>query len=33
MSALLWQWGLWLINNGCYLTIQIMMAVILTLWK
>ena len=28
-----WPWGLWLINNGCYLAIQIIMAVILTLWK
>jgi hypothetical protein len=28
-----WPWGLWLINNGCYLVIQIVMAVILTLWS
>jgi hypothetical protein len=28
-----WPWGLWLINNGCYLVIQIVMAVILTLWQ
>jgi hypothetical protein len=28
-----WPWGLWLINNGCYLVIQIVMAVILILWK
>jgi hypothetical protein len=28
-----WPWGLWLINNGAYLVMQIVMAVILTLWK
>jgi hypothetical protein len=28
-----WPWGLWLINNGCYLVIQMAMAVILTLWQ
>lgn len=28
-----WPWGLWLINNGCYLVIQIVIAVILILWK
>ncbi len=28
-----WPWGLWLINNGCYLVIQIVMTIILTLWK
>lgn len=28
-----WPWRLWLINNGCYLVIQIVMAIILTLWK
>lgn len=28
-----WPWGLWLINNGCYLVIQMVMSIILTLWK
>lgn len=28
-----WPWGLWLLNNICYLLMQIVMALIVTLWR
>ena len=28
-----WPWGIWLINNGCFLVTQIVMAIIITLWQ
>jgi hypothetical protein len=28
-----WPWGLWLINNGAYLVMQMVMVIILTLWN